>query len=90
MLPGQNSPGFDIKVFRLNQVFKIQNVAIKPDPRDENKIITFKNNSKIILASIDSSSLENYLCWNGSYFQIATSFGYLNFKQIKLFLSTIF
>lgn len=76
MLPGQNIIGFDIKVFRLNQVLKIQNVAIKPDPKDENKLMCFKNNNKIMVASIDSSSLENYYCWNGSYYQVATSFGY--------------
>jgi len=76
MLPGQNVIGFDIRVFRLNQVLKIQNIQIKPDQKDENKIVCFKNNNKILVASIDSSSLENYYCWNGSYYQIATSFGY--------------
>lgn len=66
---------FEIKVFRLNQVSKIQNNPIKPEPKDENKIVTFKNNTRIILASIESSSLENYYCWNGNYYQIASSFG---------------
>ncbi len=76
MISTQNTIGFDIKVFRLNQVLKIQNVKIKPDVKDENKILTFKNNTKIMLASLESSSLENYYCWNNSYFQIASSFGY--------------
>ena len=76
MLPSQNTIGFDIRVFRLNQVLKVQNNAIKTESRDENKILTFKNNIKIFLASIDNSSLENYYCWNALYYQIATSFGF--------------
>lgn len=74
---------FEIKVFRLNQVSKIQNNPIKPEPKDENKIVTFKNNTRIILASIENSSLENYYCWNGNYYQIASSFGLFYFISLK-------
>lgn len=75
---------FEIKVFRLNQVSKIQNNPIKPEAKDENKIVTFKNNMRIILSSIENSSLENYYCWNGNYYQIASSFGYFKYSFMKV------
>lgn len=86
MISTQNTIGFDIKVFRLNQVLKIQNIKIKPDPKDENKILTFKNNTKIMLNSLESSSLENYYCWNSTYCQIASSFGFFKKKGILIYL----